>query len=104
MKLFNSDDIRYTVAHDLGDGELVLETKQNVDQYIERNKVLQEVELHRTKPVGDVHLVASIPFTVIDELNKQGIMKGYAVVDEKRFKAWLNHPDQQAWKIYRGKL
>jgi hypothetical protein len=46
--------------------------------------------------------VASIPLTVIDDLNKQGIMRGYAVLDDKRFAAWLNDPMNRAWRTRTG--
>jgi hypothetical protein len=40
--------------------------------------------------------------TVIDELNKQGIMRGFAVLDEKRFKAWLNERDNRVFRTRTG--
>ena len=46
--------------------------------------------------------IASIPFTVIDELNKQGIMRGFAVQDAKRFKAWLNERDNRVFRTRTG--
>jgi hypothetical protein len=46
--------------------------------------------------------VASIPLTVIDDLNKQGIMRGYAVLDEKRFALFLNDPMNRAWRTRTG--
>lgn len=98
------DNFRSSKAFADGDGGLVIATSQDVTDIVERNKSLQQDELHRTTGVDDMHLVASIPFTVIDDLNKMGIMNGFAVVDEKAFHRWLNDPDQAAWKIYRGKL
>jgi hypothetical protein len=46
--------------------------------------------------------VASIPMTVIDDLNKAGIMRGFAVLDDKRFAAWLNDPMNRAWRTRTG--
>ena len=46
--------------------------------------------------------VASIPMTVIDDLNKAGIMRGFAVLDDKRFAAWLNDPKNRAWRTRTG--
>jgi hypothetical protein len=40
--------------------------------------------------------------TVIDELNKQGIMRGFAVQDEKRFRAWLNERDNRVFRTRTG--
>jgi len=47
-------------------------------------------------------LIGSVPFTAVDKLNEMGIMRGFAIVDDKAFRRWLNHPDQAALKIYRG--
>ena len=41
---------------------------------------------------------------VIDDLNKQGIMRGFAVMDEKRFRAFLNHPDNRFFRTRPGQL
>ena len=104
MRLFSADETKVTVAHDMGDGELVLETQQNVDDILERNKILQQEDANRTSHLKDFHLVASIPDGAIVELNKMGIMRGFAVMDEPGLKKWLNQPENNVWKIYRGRL
>ena len=48
--------------------------------------------------------MASIPFIAIDKLNKLGIMKGFDVLDQKRFFAWLNDRDNVAFRTKRGNL
>lgn len=48
--------------------------------------------------------VASIPFTAIDKLNKQGIMKGFNVIDQKRLFAWLNDPENRFFRTKPGHL
>ena len=48
--------------------------------------------------------VASIPFTAIDKLNKEGIMKGFTVLDQKRFFAWLNDPENLFFRTKPGQL
>lgn len=104
MRLFSADETKITVAHDMGDGELVLETKQNVDDILERNKNLRFEDSQRTSQLKDFHLVASIPDGAVVELNKMGIMRGFAVMDEQGLKKWLNQPENNVWKIYRGRL
>ena len=42
--------------------------------------------------------------TVIDTLNKQGIMKGFDVVDQKKFRAWLNDPDNRFFRTRQGRI
>jgi len=48
--------------------------------------------------------IASIPLTVIDTLNQKGIMKGFDVVDQKKFRAWLNDPDNRFFRTRQGKI
>ena len=97
-------NFRHQKVHSDGDGGIIIETKQDITDILERNKALKEVDKARTGATKDLHLIGSIPFTAIDDLNKMGIMRGFAIVDEPAFKRWLNHPNQDALKIYRGKV
>jgi hypothetical protein len=99
--LFSISDTRYTVAT-LQDDQVILTTKQDVSEIVEANK--QQVNA-ATKKVDNVMThIARIPDTVIDVLNKMGIMRGFMVTDEKRFKAWLNDPDNRVWRTYPGSV
>lgn len=101
MKLFSAENGRVTVAHDTDDG-LILETKQDVSEIIEANKrqyndsdgKFDEVLTH----------VARLPLTVIDDLNRKGVMQGFKVIDWGRFKAFLNHPDNRFFRTHPGKI
>jgi len=42
--------------------------------------------------------------TVIDDLNKKQIMQGFQVLDLKRFKAFLNHPDNRFFRTKPGRV
>ena len=97
-------DFRDTVVHADGDGGIVIETKQDVSEIIEANKAQLEVDKQRTGNLKDLHHIARIPFTVIDDLNKAGIMKGFTIVDNAAFACWLNNPVNAAWKTYRGTI
>lgn len=99
--LFNISDTRYTVAT-LEDDQIVLTTKQDVSEIVEANK--RQVNAASRKVDQVMTHVARIPFTVIDELNKIGIMRGFMVTDEKRFKGWLNNPDNRVWRTYPGSV
>jgi len=48
--------------------------------------------------------IASIPMTVIDSLNHKGIMRGFHIVDQKRFKEFLNNPDNRVFRTREGKV
>lgn len=104
-KLFSTDPLtgRYTVAHEDGEGGVILETKQDVSQIIEGNKKMFN-EVTSVDKWGDITHVARLPLTVIDDLNRKGIMRGFAVVDETAFKAFLNHPDNRFFRTRPGKV
>jgi hypothetical protein len=84
--------------------ELTITQEQNVDALIEQNK--KEYNNAETKWSDQLfgNKVASIPFTAIDKLNKEGIMKGFTVLDQKRFFAFLNDPENLYFRTKAGKL
>jgi ribosomal protein S8 len=86
----------------LQDDQVILTTKQDVSEIVEANK--QQVNAATKKVDSVMTHVARIPNTVIDVLNKMGIMRGFMVTDEKRFKAWLNDPDNRVWRTYPGSV
>jgi len=88
-------------VHDVGDG-IVISTEQDVTDIVERNKLEYN---NSTSTWGeDVfdNKIASIPMVVVDELNKQKIMRGFHVLDVKKFKDFLNHPDNRFFRTKRG--
>ena len=100
----NPVNFRQSAVHADGDGGIVIETRQDISGIIEQNK--KEYNSFDERARWSDHLfgnkVASIPLTVIDDLNKQGIMRGFAVLDEKRFKAWLNNSDNRVFRTRTG--
>lgn len=98
------ENFRQSAVHADGDGGIIIETRQNVSGIIEQNK--KEYNSFDERARWSDHLfgnkVASIPLTVIDDLNKIGIMRGFHVVDEKRFKAWLNNSDNRVFRTRTG--
>ena len=100
----NPVKFRDSVVHADGEGGIVIETKQDITGIIEQNKKEYNSFDERAKWSDELfgNKVASIPFTVIDELNKQGIMRGFDVLDEKRFKAWLNERDNRVFRTRTG--
>ena len=103
-KTLEKDNIRVKVAHNTEDGGLVIETVQDVSSIIEQNK--KEYNANNGKWGGDIfdNKIASIPLTVIDDLNKAGIMRGFHVLDQKKFRAWLNNPDNRFFRTRQGKV
>jgi hypothetical protein len=101
MKLFSVEDGRYTVAHETDSG-VILETRQDVSQIIEANK--RQFNDSDGKFDDVITHVARLPLTVVDDLNRKGIMRGFKVIDQTRFKAFLNHPDNRFFRTHPGKI
>jgi hypothetical protein len=98
-----STPIRTQTVHADGDGGIVIETKQDITEILEANKAQREFDKQRLGHLNELHHVARIPYTVIDDLNQQGIMRGFAVIDQDRFAQFLNGTELgNALKTYRG--
>ena len=100
----NLNNFRQSAVHADGNGGIIIETRQDISGILEQNKKEYNSFDEKARWSDDMfgNKIASIPFTVIDELNKQGIMRGYAVLDDKRFAAWLNDPLNRAWRTRTG--
>ena len=100
----NPVKFRDSTVHSDGDGGIIIETKQDISAILEQNQ--KEYNSFDERARWSDHLfgnkVASIPMTVIDDLNAKGIMRGFAVLDEKRFKAWLNERDNRVFRTRTG--
>ena len=104
MKKF-TDDRGKTTSIGLNDkDEITIKQEQDVSELIEQNK--KEYNNANSKWSDELfgNKVASIPFTAIDKLNKEGIMKGFTVLDKKRFFAWLNNPENLFFRTKPGQL
>jgi hypothetical protein len=98
------ENIRQTAVHADGEGGIIIQTRQDVSDIVEQNKKEYNSYDERARWSDNLfgNKVASIPMTVIDDLNKQGIMRGFAVLDDKRFALWLNDPMNRAWRTRTG--
>jgi hypothetical protein len=103
-RIIFDDGTRVQKFHTIDD-KVVIETSQDITNILEQNKVDLEADKARLGFVEDLHHVARIPNTVIDDLNKMGIMHGFAIVDDNAFAKWLNTTEIGiACKTYRGQL
>ena len=98
------ENIRQTAVHADGEGGIIIQTRQDVSDIVEQNKKEYNSYDERARWSDNLfgNKVASIPMTVIDDLNKEGIMRGFAVLDDKRFALWLNDPMNRAWRTRTG--
>lgn len=79
-----------------------IETVQNVGAILELSKYMNNNAPLRW---GDFTHVKHIPAVFAMELAKQGIMSaGYRILDEARFKAWLNERDTNFLRTRPGKV
>jgi hypothetical protein len=97
-------EYRKSVAHADGEGGLIIQTAQDVTALVEQNKKEFNSYDERARWSDEVfgNKIASIPFTAIDDLNRQGIMRGFQVVDHHRFAMFLNNPENRAWRTRPG--
>ena len=102
----SNTEFRKSVAHEDGEGGVIVETRQDLSGILEANRKEYNQYDERTKWSDNLYgnKVASIPLTVIDDLNKMGIMRGFHVLDEKRFRAWLNNPDNRFFRTRPGTI
>jgi hypothetical protein len=100
----NPNNFRQTAVHADGEGGIIIQTRQDVSDIVEQNKKEYNSYDERARWSDQLfgNKVASIPMTVIDDLNKAGIMRGFAVLDDKRFASWLNDPMNRAWRTRTG--
>lgn len=99
-----SNGITRTEFSDDGD-QLIITQKQDITGIIEANK-RDYAETDANTKWGDTlnNRVARIPLTVFAELEKQGITRGFTIIDMKRFKEWLNNPDNQVFRTRAGRI
>jgi len=102
MRHIATQNGKETNFHDI-DGDQFIETKQDISAILESNKAQFNAIDERAK-WGEWTKIASLPNVVIDDLNRQGIMRGFAVVDEKRFRTFLNNPDNRFFRTRPGQI
>jgi hypothetical protein len=104
MKSFTDHNNKKTSVGLNDKDEITIKQEQDVSALIEQNK--KEYNNAETKWSNQLfgNKVASIPFAAIDKLNKQGIMKGFTVLDQKRFFSFLNDPENLYFRTKPGQL
>lgn len=109
-RLFSHDPTfgitRYAYLDDEKD-MLHIETVQDIRTIIEINKK-EYNETEKSTRYGDgMHRVANIPLNILESLMQQGILVPGKKGDgdgNKRFKKWLNDPDNRFFKTRNGRV
>ena len=94
--------IKHNFVYEAGEtpsqDKFVIETTQDVSDIIARNRAsANDVDKH--KPWGEWSKVASLPLSIYYDLKQQGILD-----DKKRFKKWLNDPDNKYFRTRGGRI
>lgn len=86
--------------------DVVVKQTQDIGAIIEFNKAQYNETDSRARWSDDAvgNKVASIPLTVFQDLEKQGITRGFTIIDHKRFKEFLNNPDNQVFRTRPGRI
>lgn len=95
--------LKKTEAAADGEGGLIIRTTQDVTDIVEQNKAQYNAASVHDK-WGDLTKIASLPFTIVDKLNRMGIMRGFAVINEKEFRAFLNDPENRFFRTRPGRV
>jgi hypothetical protein len=96
-RLFAVDPMTGTahyVDYNEADDTFTLVEEVDVDALIDLNR-----RMYNEAPTGwgDGRTVARLPLALREKLRREGILG-----DDKKWKAWLNDPDNRAWRIRPG--
>jgi hypothetical protein len=83
--------------------ESTIETIQDVESIITASKDEFKEYDERAPWKGDFHRVASIPLSIFSELQAKGVIENDDP-KKKKLMAWLNNPDQRAFRTRPGWL
>jgi hypothetical protein len=103
-RLFSHDPLTGITEYFTYDPEtdgFTIETRQDVGAMLELAK-----QYHNDAPLrwGEFTHVKYIPDVIMMELQKQGIVHGYRIVDEPKFRAFLNERDTAAFRTRPGRV
>lgn len=104
MAKIRNNDGSVTTFHDMDDGGLVVSTEQEISGLIDANKEEYNTSSSKWSDNALENRVARIPLKVFDQLEREGITRGFTILDQKRFKAWLNNPDNRVFRTKAGRI
>jgi len=89
-----------------GEGGLVIKSEVDLTDFTEHTKEQFNQRSEKTGWGDDVYdpknKIASLPAEIINMLNKEGIMRGYYIQDQKALVKWLNNPDNRVFRTRGG--
>lgn len=84
---------------------LLIRTAQDMAPILDANKRAQSLydPVHERRAPGGFRWVARIPAVVVIQLQQAGVMRGARVVDEPRFLAFIDDPDNRWMRTDNGR-
>lgn len=74
-----------------------LETEEEVSPVLDANEAFRQLDSGNWR--GDMHLVASIPLVIANDLQRRGILQ-----NKKKLRAWLCDRDNMKLRTKEGKI
>jgi hypothetical protein len=85
--------------HEDEDGNVTIQTSQDVSDVIEANRLQFNQVDERANWKGDLHKIGSIPMSIYYDLKRRGILD-----DQAALKRWLNDPDNRLFRTRPGQV
>ena len=101
-RLFDTDPLtglRRFFSYNAADRTFTIRTEQDTTPIENANKAAYNEVRNSAGWKGDLHRVASIPMSKYFELKRQGVLD-----DPKRFRRWLNDPDNRYFRTRPGRV
>ncbi len=90
--------------YDEVNGGFHIETRQDVSALIALNKAKYNESESSTR-YGELSHVAETPNVVLMDLSKKGIVSMTGrILDEKKYRAWLNDPENRCFRVRTGRV
>jgi hypothetical protein len=80
--------------HELDDGVVAIETRQDVSHLVELAKAARDIP-----PDREFRLVGFVPDAVLNQAFHEGWFH-----DKRKWKEWLNNPDNRAFRAWEGRV
>ena len=104
-RLLDHDSVTGTTEwyhFDETDGSFTIETVQDVSALVDANTRIRNDQTGRYR---DLTMVARMPLTVLMQLVKDGYLdRGFRVIDQARYRRWLNSNENLAWRTKEGRI
>lgn len=107
-RLFDHDPLTGVTEFFLYDPEtdgFTIQSQQDVEPFLEMNKRQYNNVGDYRRYTGEWHKIASLPATIVMQLAEKKILRADgSILDEPRYRAWLNDPDNRLFRTRPGRV